>query len=128
MNLRPLGYEPNELPTAPPRDESWWMGLDSNQRSETRQIYSLLPLTTREPIHRQHRYYITARYFCQAKTKKLFKLLTQRLKHNYTGSHSHVQRFRTSLHRDKDALVCCRQQSRTHAVGLIAHNKSQASL
>ena len=29
---------------------SWWMGLDSNQRSETRQIYSLLPLTTREPI------------------------------------------------------------------------------
>ena len=40
----------DELPTAPPRDESWWMGLDSNQRSETRQIYSLLPLTTREPI------------------------------------------------------------------------------
>ena len=50
MNHRPSGYEPDELPTAPPRDESWWMGLDSNQRSETRQIYSLLPLTTREPI------------------------------------------------------------------------------
>ena len=46
---------------------SWWMGLDSNQRSETRQIYSLLPLTTREPIHRQHRYYIIPRCFCQAK-------------------------------------------------------------
>ena len=33
-----------------PRWKCWWMGLDSNQRSETRQIYSLLPLTTREPI------------------------------------------------------------------------------
>ena len=50
MNHRPSGYEPDELPTAPSRDDSWWMGLDSNQRSETRQIYSLLPLTTREPI------------------------------------------------------------------------------
>ena len=51
LNQRPSGYEPDELPTAPPRDESWWRGLDSNQRSETRQIYSLLPLATREPLH-----------------------------------------------------------------------------
>ena len=29
----------------------WWIGLDSNQRRRSRQIYSLLPLATREPIH-----------------------------------------------------------------------------
>ena len=42
---------------------SWWMGLDSNQRSETRQIYSLLPLTTREPIRLRQKelYKITAK-------------------------------------------------------------------
>ena len=53
LNQRPSGYEPDELPTAPPRDIKiimWWRGLDSNQRSETRQIYSLLPLATREPL------------------------------------------------------------------------------
>ena len=36
----------------------WWRGLDSNQRSETRQIYSLLPLATREPLRlRQEKLY-----------------------------------------------------------------------
>ncbi len=30
---------------------NWWMGMDSNHRSLRRQIYSLLPLATREPIH-----------------------------------------------------------------------------
>ena len=50
LNHRPSGYEPDELPTAPPRDETWWTGVDSNHRSETRQIYSLLPLATREPV------------------------------------------------------------------------------
>ena len=29
----------------------WWMGMDSNHRSLWRQIYSLLPLAAREPIH-----------------------------------------------------------------------------
>ncbi len=29
----------------------WWRGVDSNHRSLRRQIYSLLPLATREPIH-----------------------------------------------------------------------------
>ena len=62
MNLRPSGYEPDELPAAPPRDvnlyrlecnllRKWWRGLDSNQRRRSRQIYSLLPLATREPLH-----------------------------------------------------------------------------
>ena len=52
-NLRPSGYEPDELPAAPSRDvkKEWWRGLDSNQRSRRRQIYSLLPLATREPLH-----------------------------------------------------------------------------
>jgi hypothetical protein len=30
----------------------WWWGLDSNQRTQRGQIYSLLPLTTRPP-HRE---------------------------------------------------------------------------
>ena len=29
----------------------WWAGVDSNHRSVSRQIYSLLPLATREPTH-----------------------------------------------------------------------------
>ena len=29
----------------------WWAGVDSNHRSRRRQIYSLLPLATREPTH-----------------------------------------------------------------------------
>ena len=29
----------------------WWAGVDSNHRSVPRQIYSLLPLATREPTH-----------------------------------------------------------------------------
>ena len=31
--------------------EKWWAGMDSNHRSLWRQIYSLLPLATREPTH-----------------------------------------------------------------------------
>jgi hypothetical protein len=32
--------------------KDWWAGLDSNQRSAfARQIYSLVPLTTRPPTH-----------------------------------------------------------------------------
>jgi hypothetical protein len=34
LNPRPPGYEPDELPTAPPRDIKikWWEVLGSNQR------------------------------------------------------------------------------------------------
>ena len=52
LNLRPSGYEPDELPTAPPRDE-WWREKDSNLRSRRRQIYSLLPLAARESLQKQ---------------------------------------------------------------------------
>ena len=39
--------------------------MDSNQRSETRQIYSLLPLATREPHHCDKRYYTASNSRCQ---------------------------------------------------------------
>ncbi len=38
----------------------WWRRLDSNQRTQCGQIYSLLPLTTRPPLLRQARNYSTA--------------------------------------------------------------------
>ena len=50
-NLWPSGYEPDELPTAPSRDDKWWAGMDSNHRSLRRRIYSPFPLTTRAPTH-----------------------------------------------------------------------------
>src|SRR5207247_11247554 len=31
---------------------TWWRGKDSNLRRQSRQIYSLLPLTAREPLRR----------------------------------------------------------------------------
>ena len=33
-------------------EEKWWRGKDSNLRRLSRQIYSLIPLATREPLHR----------------------------------------------------------------------------
>ncbi len=63
MNLRPSGYEPDELPDcSTPRHSiilyaviiiliTEWMEMDSNHRSVSQQIYSLPPLATREPIH-----------------------------------------------------------------------------
>ena len=38
---------------SPRKRRKWWMGMDSNHRSQRRQIYSLFPLATREPIHFQ---------------------------------------------------------------------------
>ena len=31
-------------------DATWWRGVDSNHRRLSRQIYSLIPLATREPL------------------------------------------------------------------------------
>ena len=39
------------LPIPPFPHGRWWAGVDSNHRSVSRQIYSLLPLATREPTH-----------------------------------------------------------------------------
>ncbi len=33
--------------------KSWWRGKDSNLRRQSRQIYSLIPLTAREPLQAQ---------------------------------------------------------------------------
>ena len=46
LNFPALGMPP---PQASCRVESWWWGKDSNLRRLSRQIYSLIPLTTREP-------------------------------------------------------------------------------
>ncbi len=35
----------------------WWRGEDSNLRRLSRQIYSLIPLATREPLQKQARYF-----------------------------------------------------------------------
>src|SRR5579871_3008561 len=67
-NPRPRAWKARALPTElfPPvtpfstyqKDRSphiiqavWWRGEDSNLRRHRRQIYSLLPLTAREPLH-----------------------------------------------------------------------------
>ena len=33
------------------REKRWWRGKDSNLRRQSRQIYSLIPLAAREPLH-----------------------------------------------------------------------------
>ena len=63
MNLRPSGYEPDELPTAPPREKNGGWNRIRTYVGVSRQIYSLLPLTTREPIRLRQKelYKITAK-------------------------------------------------------------------
>jgi hypothetical protein len=39
---------------------TWWRGKDSNLRRLSRQIYSLLPLTAREPLHNTYNYEIVS--------------------------------------------------------------------
>ncbi len=36
-------------------DKNWWRGEDLNLRRLSRQIYSLIPLTTREPLQNERR-------------------------------------------------------------------------
>ena len=36
---------------------NWWRGKDSNLRRQSRQIYSLIPLTAREPLQKE-RYFL----------------------------------------------------------------------
>ena len=47
----------NEITFGYPSDRSffvcWWRGKDSNLRRQSRQIYSLIPLTAREPLHKE---------------------------------------------------------------------------
>ena len=56
LNLRPSGYEPDELPDcSTPRYKikgfRQWTEVDSNHRSKMQQIYSLSPLASRESVH-----------------------------------------------------------------------------
>ncbi len=43
----------------------WWRGKDSNLRRLSRQIYSLIPLTAREPLRKIARYCPKASDECQ---------------------------------------------------------------
>ena len=46
----------------------WWRGEDLNLRRLSRQIYSLIPLTTREPLQKmQARYCVAGAHGCQQK-------------------------------------------------------------
>ena len=42
-------------PVLPPVFVLWWRGEDSNLRRLSRQIYSLIPLATREPLQKRGR-------------------------------------------------------------------------
>ncbi len=48
-NPRPQAWKACALPTEL-FPQNWWRGKDSNLRRHRRQIYSLLPLATREPL------------------------------------------------------------------------------
>ena len=49
----PLNYTRRPTSDRPShRARYWWRGEDSNLRRLSRQIYSLIPLATREPLHR----------------------------------------------------------------------------
>ncbi len=55
-NPRPSAWKADALPLSYSRsshckDSRWWRGEDSNLRRHRRQIYSLFPLTAREPLH-----------------------------------------------------------------------------
>jgi hypothetical protein len=53
MPLRAHGPEPCASANSAILAEcKWWKGMDSNHRSRRRQIYSLLPLATREPFQK----------------------------------------------------------------------------
>jgi hypothetical protein len=56
---RVMGIEPTlsawkaeVLPLNYTREAKTWRGKDSNLRRQSRQIYSLIPLTAREPLHK----------------------------------------------------------------------------
>ena len=46
--------------------KAWWRGEDSNLRRQSRQIYSLIPLTAREPLPRLAAHCAAWVFLCQA--------------------------------------------------------------
>ena len=65
----------------------WWRRLDSNQRTQCGQIYSLLPLTTRPPLLRQARNYSTG--FCG---RNSVRLATPRTHARHTPRRARIHR------------------------------------
>ncbi len=57
--------------SSPDRDR-WWWGKDSNLRRLSRQIYSLIPLTAREPHPREGAHSLHAHRSCQQPCEVIF--------------------------------------------------------
>ena len=49
----PSAWKAEVLPLNYTRVKNWWRGKDSNLRRQSRQIYSLIPLTAREPLRKE---------------------------------------------------------------------------
>ena len=68
---RAAGSEPaSEPPTRAIRTRLWWRGKDSNLRRQSRQIYSLIPLTAREPLRARTKPLIIGIFRFSVKTSK----------------------------------------------------------
>ena len=54
MGIEPMlsAWKAEVLPLNYTRIQTWWRGKDLNLRRLSRQIYSLLPLTAREPLQK----------------------------------------------------------------------------
>ncbi len=52
----PLNYTRTTVRVRHPQ-HPWWRGQDSNLRRLSRQIYSLIPLTAREPLQNKARHF-----------------------------------------------------------------------
>jgi hypothetical protein len=54
MGIEPTlsAWKAEVLPLNYTRKGIWWRGKDSNLRRQSRQIYSLIPLTAREPLQK----------------------------------------------------------------------------
>ena len=95
---------------APSRRLLWWRGEDLNLRRLSRQIYSLIPLTTREPL-RQARHSPSATDECQYILMRenpapiLAKLVSPALRHPQSHFRGPLllaqQKITASLFRDK---------------------------
>ena len=76
--------------------EIWWRGKDSNLRRLSRQIYSLIPLTAREPLRKRGAIFITwhrpVNTFI-SKNRHLNEKLSLIARDSWSGGHS-----RGSLH------------------------------
>ena len=90
-----------------PRMQSyyWWRGEDSNLRRRSRQIYSLIPLATREPL-REAGYCAFTKFGCQPCTALIDTSDIAVSKSARSGRRCYSRgRFRTSISRSKSTRL-----------------------